>query len=144
MTPDTKPYTLDINAAYETLKSVVLKTPLQYHRKLSEKFQADIYLKREDLQVVRSYKIRGAFNLIQSLSEEERKRGVVCASAGNHAQGVAFSCKYLGIKGVIYMPAITPKQKINQVKMFGGDNIEIILIGDTFDECQTHALTYSA
>ncbi len=134
---------LDINAAYEVLKPVVLKTPLQFHRKLSEQFGCEVYLKREDLQVVRSYKIRGAYNLIQSLNEEQRKRGVVCASAGNHAQGVAFSCKLLNIKGVIYMPAITSKQKINQVRMFGGDNIEVILIGDTFDDCQTHALEYS-
>jgi threonine dehydratase len=134
---------LDINAAYYTLKSVVLKTPLQFHKKLSEKYNAEIYLKREDLQVVRSYKIRGAFNLIQSLREEERARGVVCASAGNHAQGVAFSCKLLDIQGVIYMPAITPKQKINQVKMFGGKNIDIVLVGDTFDECQAQALEYT-
>jgi threonine dehydratase len=133
---------LDINAAAEVLKSVVLKTPLQFHKKLSEKFQAEIYLKREDLQIVRSYKIRGAYNLIQSLSTDARKQGVVCASAGNHAQGVALSCKLLNIKGVIYMPAITPKQKINQVKMFGGDLIEIVLVGDTFDECQEHALKY--
>jgi threonine dehydratase len=134
---------LNVNAAAYALKSVALKTPLQFHRKLSEKYKAQVYLKREDLQVVRSYKIRGAFNLIQSLSEDERKRGVVCASAGNHAQGVAFSCKHLGIRGIIYMPAITPKQKINQVKMFGGDHIEIVLIGDTFDECQTEALEFS-
>lgn len=134
---------LNINAAAEILKSVVLKTPLQFHRKLSERFRAEIYLKREDLQVVRSYKLRGAYNLIQSLNDEQRKRGVVCASAGNHAQGVAFSCRQLDIKGVIYMPAITPKQKINQVKMFGGENIEIILIGDTFDECQEHALKFT-
>lgn len=125
------------------MKQVVLKTPLQHHAKLSARFKADIYLKREDLQVVRSYKLRGAYNLIQSLTDEQRKRGVVCASAGNHAQGVAFSCRYMNIKGVIYMPAITPKQKINQVKMFGGDTIEIVLIGDTFDECQTHALEYT-
>ena len=134
---------LDINAAAEILKTVVLKTPLQFHRKLSEKFKAEVYLKREDLQVVRSYKLRGAYNLIQSLNDDQRKRGVVCASAGNHAQGVAFSCRQLDIKGVIYMPAITPKQKITQVKMFGGENTEIVLIGDTFDECQTHALAYS-
>ncbi len=136
--------TIDINKAAYVLKNVALKTPLQFHRKLSEKFGAEIYLKREDLQVVRSYKIRGAYNLIQSLTEEQREHGVVCASAGNHAQGVAFSCRELNIKGVIYMPAITPKQKINQVKMFGGDNIEIVLIGDTFDECQDHALEYAA
>ncbi len=143
MTSDTKTFKLDINAAYEVLRPVVLKTPLQFHRKLSEKFGCQIYLKREDLQVVRSYKIRGAYNLIQSLNEEQRRRGVVCASAGNHAQGVALTCKLLNIHGVIYMPAITPKQKINQVKMFGGDKIEIILVGDTFDECQEHALEFA-
>ena len=143
MQPATKINSLDINAAYEVLKSVVLKTPLQFHRKLSEKFGCELYLKREDLQVVRSYKIRGAFNLMQSLDAVQRKRGVVCASAGNHAQGVAFSCKLLDIQGVIYMPAITPKQKINQVKMFGGAHIGIVLIGDTFDECQTHAVEFS-
>jgi threonine dehydratase len=135
---------LNINAAYYVLKSVVLKTPLQFHSKLSEKFKAEIYLKREDLQVVRSYKLRGAYNLIHSLTEVERKRGIVCASAGNHAQGVAYSCRQLDIQGVIYMPAITPKQKINQVRMFGGENIEIVLTGDTFDECQSHAVHYSA
>ena len=134
---------LDIPAAYETLKNVVLKTPLQFHRKLSEKYQCEVYLKREDLQVVRSYKIRGAYNLINSLSEAQRKHGVVCASAGNHAQGVAFSCRQLDIRASIYMPSITPKQKINQVRMFGGDNIEIFLVGDTFDECQKHALKFA-
>jgi threonine dehydratase len=143
MVTESKLYTLNINAAYTTLQKVVLKTPLQFHRKLSEKFGAEIYLKREDLQVVRSYKLRGAYNLIQSLTEEQRSRGVVCASAGNHAQGVAFSCRQLGIKGVIYMPAITPKQKINQVRMFGGDLIQIVLTGDTFDECQAHALEFT-
>ncbi len=143
MTTETQTQALNVNAAAYALKSVALKTPLQFHRKLSEKFKAEIYLKREDLQVVRSYKLRGAYNLIQSLSDEQRSRGVVCASAGNHAQGVAFSCKHLGIKGVIYMPAITPKQKINQVKMFGGDLIDIVLIGDTFDDCQAHALEYT-
>jgi threonine dehydratase len=143
MVTETQTPVLNINAAYYTLKSVVLKTPLQFHRKLSEKFNAEIYLKREDLQIVRSYKLRGAYNLIQSLSHEERERGVVCASAGNHAQGVAFSCRQLTIKGVIYMPAITPKQKINQVRMFGGDLIEIVLTGDTFDDCQTQALQFT-
>lgn len=143
MTTGAQTRNLNFNAAFDTLRSVVLKTPLQLHRKLSERFQAEIYLKREDLQVVRSYKLRGAFNLMQSLTGEQREKGVVCASAGNHAQGVAYSCKHLGIKGVIYMPAITPKQKINQVKMFGGDNIEIVLTGDTFDECQTFALDFA-
>jgi len=143
MITGTQTQALNVNAAAYALKSVALKTPLQYHRKLSEKYQAEIYLKREDLQVVRSYKLRGAYNLIQSLSAEQRAKGVVCASAGNHAQGVAFSCKHLNIKGVIYMPAITPKQKINQVKMFGGELTDIVLVGDTFDECQAHALEYT-
>lgn len=143
MVSDKQAESIDVNAAAAVLKSVVLKTPLQFHRKLSEKFKAEVYLKREDLQVVRSYKLRGAYNLIQSLTADQRQRGVACASAGNHAQGVAFSCRQLDIRGVIYMPAITPKQKINQVKMFGGDNIEIVLIGDTFDECQAHALAFT-
>lgn len=135
--------TIDVAAAHEVLKPVVIRTPLQFHRKLSEQYGCELYLKREDLQVVRSYKLRGAYNLIQSLTAEQRSRGIVCASAGNHAQGVAFSCKQLHIHGVIYMPAITPKQKINQVKMFGGDNIEIVLIGDTFDECQNVAMAFA-
>lgn len=139
----TDQHKIDVPSAYEILKNVVLKTPLQFHRKLSEKYQCEVYLKREDLQVVRSYKIRGAYNLINSLSEAQRKQGVVCASAGNHAQGVAFSCRQLNIRATIYMPSITPKQKINQVRMFGGDNIEIVLIGDTFDECQKHALKFA-
>lgn len=134
---------LDIDSAYNAIQSIVLKTPLQFHTKLSESFGAQIFVKREDLQIVRSYKIRGAYNLIQSLSLEERGKGVVCASAGNHAQGVAYSCKILNLHGVIYMPAITPKQKINQVKMFGGNWIEIVLVGDTFDECQFFALEYA-
>ncbi len=137
-------HTIDINAAYEKLKSVVLKTPLQFHRKLSEQYGCEVYLKREDLQIVRSYKLRGAFNLISSLEPAQLKRGVVAASAGNHAQGVAFSCKHLDARATIYMPSITPKQKINQVKMFGGDNIEIVLIGDTYDECQQHALQFAS
>ena len=136
-------YTIDIEAAYRTLKTVVLKTPLNFHRKLSEKYQCRIYLKREDLQIVRSYKLRGAYNLISSLTQEERDKGVVCASAGNHAQGFAYSCKTLGIQGVVFMPAITPKQKINQVRMFGGDHISIELVGDTFDACAAKALEYT-
>ncbi|HBK88773.1 MAG: threonine ammonia-lyase IlvA [Cyclobacteriaceae bacterium] len=143
MTAVTAPHSLNIRKAYDVLKPVVSRTPLQFHRGLSEKFSCEVYLKREDLQVVRSYKIRGAYNLIQSLTAEQREAGVVCASAGNHAQGVAFSCKKLNIHGVIYMPAITPKQKINQVKMFGGDRIEIVLVGDTFDESQAHALAFA-
>lgn len=142
MNTNIQPETIDINRAYELLKPVVVRTPLQYHRKLSEKFGAEIYLKREDLQVVRSYKLRGAYNLMQGLSADQRALGIVAASAGNHAQGVAWSCQALGIDGVIYMPAITPKQKINQVRMFGGDRIRIELVGDTFDECQEQAIAF--
>ncbi len=132
-----------INAASERLKGVTIRTPLLYNERLSKKHDADIYLKREDLQVARSYKLRGAFNKISKLTEDERKKGVVCASAGNHAQGVAFSCKKLGIKGVIFMPEPTPRQKISQTELFGGDYVEIVLTGDTFDDCQQTALAYA-
>lgn len=126
---------LDFHKASFRLKKVVTRTPLVYNLNLSKKYQCNVYLKREDLQVVRSYKLRGAYNMMSSLSAEQLQRGVVCASAGNHAQGFAFSCKKLNVKGVVFMPIITPKQKVNQTKMFGEDNIEIRLIGDTFDDC---------
>ncbi|MFZ4862091.1 threonine ammonia-lyase IlvA [Sphingobacterium sp. Mn56C] len=137
--------TLEIDSlkAKARIKEIINRTPLQYNLHLSERYGAEIYLKREDLQVVRSYKLRGAFNKISCLSDAERAQGVVCASAGNHAQGVALSCKKLNIKGVIFMPGPTPKQKITQTEMWGNGNIEIILVGDTFDDCQKAALTYS-
>ncbi|CAM3966054.1 threonine ammonia-lyase IlvA [Mucilaginibacter galii] len=134
---------LDFVSAQERLKNVVRRTPLEFNQGLSDKYECEIYLKREDLQVVRSYKLRGAYNMISQLSEEQRQRGVVCASAGNHAQGVAFSCRRLGIKGVIFMPEITPKQKVKQTEMHGNGNIEIILTGDTFDDCLREALAYT-
>jgi len=134
---------LDFAAATARIKDTVKRTPLEYNAALSEKYNAQIYLKREDLQVVRSYKLRGAFNMISTLSEDQRQQGVVCASAGNHAQGVAYSCKKLNIRGVIFMPEITPKQKVKQTEMFGGSNIEIILVGDTFDDCMKEALIYT-
>lgn len=133
----------DSEAAQRRINDVVQRTPLQYNFHLSEKYQADIYLKREDLQVVRSYKLRGAFNKMTTLTAEERNKGVVCASAGNHAQGVAFSCRKLGVRGVIFMPGPTPRQKITQTEMFGNGLIEIILIGDNFDDCQQAALSYA-
>ncbi len=132
----------DIIIANQTLKDVVIKTPLQKNEVLSKRYQCNVYLKREDLQIVRSFKIRGAYNFIHSLTEEERKNGVVCASAGNHAQGVAYSCNLLGIEGKIFMPSTTPRQKVTQVKQFGGNNIEIILIGDTFDDSFKKAKEY--
>lgn len=131
---------LDIETAYQNIKEVVVQTPLVFDPILSERFQAHVYLKREDLQVVRSYKIRGAYNKISSLSTDERLRGIVCASAGNHAQGVAFACRHLGIRGRIFMPATTPQQKIKQVRMFGKDQVEIILIGDTYDDAYQAAM----
>jgi len=134
---------LDFDAAFERLKNVVKRTPLEFNAGLSLRYNANIYLKREDLQIVRSYKLRGAYNKISSLPQEALTNGVVCASAGNHAQGVAYSCQKLGIKGVIFMPEITPKQKIKQVNMFGGNNIEVVLVGDTFDDCLKVALAYS-
>ncbi|WP_338731664.1 threonine ammonia-lyase IlvA [Mangrovimonas cancribranchiae] len=123
-----------VEAAAEKLHDVAAVTPLTTSFRYSKEFDCNIMFKREDLQQVRSYKIRGAYNKMSSLSASEVKNGIVCASAGNHAQGVALSCKLLKIKGTIYMPAPTPKQKIEQVKMFGEDYIEIILEGDTFDD----------
>ncbi len=133
----------NIYHAYLNLKGVVVRTPLLKNLNLSEKFDANVLLKREDLQVVRSYKIRGAYNKIFSLSDAEKAKGIVCASAGNHAQGVAYSCRLLGIYGRIYMPTTTPKQKITQVKMFGREFIEIIIQGDTFDDAFQKALEES-
>lgn len=135
---------IDSKEAEQRIRDVVKRTPLEYNLHLSEQYGADIYLKREDLQVVRSYKLRGAYNKIISLTEEERSKGVVCASAGNHAQGVALSCKKLGIKGTIFMPGPTPRQKISQTEMWGNGFIEIVLTGDTFDDCQLAAVHYAA
>src|SRR5690606_23826506 len=130
-------------AALQKLQSVIHRTPLQLNKRLSEKYQASIYLKREDMQVVRSYKLRGAYNKISTLTNDERKNGVVCASAGNHAQGFSFSCKNQEIKGVVFMPRATPNQKIEQTRMFGGDFVEIVLTGDNFDDCLKDALVYT-
>lgn len=132
----------NVRKTADLLKETVLKTPLMENRYLSDKFQANILFKREDLQQVRSYKIRGAYNKISSLSESQLKNGVVCASAGNHAQGVAYSCYNKKVKGVIFMPSPTPNQKIEQVKMFGGEYVEVVLTGDTFDEASVSALAY--
>jgi len=130
----------DILIAYRDLKEIVAHTPLQKNARLSEKYNCNVYLKREDLQHVRSFKLRGAYYKISMLTEEETKNGVVCASAGNHAQGVAFACNHLGINGKIFMPATTPRQKVDQVQLFGRDNIEIVLVGDTFDDSFANAM----
>jgi len=134
---------LDFKGAAERIKQVVNKTPLVYNHHLSRRYNCNIFLKREDLQTVRSYKIRGAYNMISSLPASKTDCGVVCASAGNHAQGFAFSCKKLNIKGVVFMPFITPNQKVQQTKMFGEDMIEVVLVGDTFDDCAAAAKTYT-
>ena len=134
---------MDFAAAQQRLKKVVKRTPLILNAGLSKKYQCKVYLKREDLQVVRSYKLRGAYNMMSTLPAEQLQQGVVCASAGNHAQGFAFSCKKLNVKGVVFMPIITPKQKVNQTKMFGDDKIEIKLVGDTFDDCAVAARQFT-
>jgi threonine dehydratase len=129
-----------IKEAAVTLKNVAAVTPLQQNFNLSNKYKANILLKREDLQQVRSYKIRGAFNKISSLSSQELEKGIVCASAGNHAQGVALACNKKKIFGTIFMPAPTPKQKVEQVKMFGANYVTIKLVGDTFDDSYNEAI----
>ncbi len=140
----------DIILAHHMLKNVITRTPLQHDAKLSEKYGCNVYIKREDLQIVRSFKLRGAYNLIRNLSELELQQGIVCASAGNHAQGVAFSCNALQIQGKIFMPSTTPRQKITQVKRFGGSYVEVILTGDTYDDaydaamktCEEHGMKF--
>ncbi|MTI88178.1 MAG: threonine ammonia-lyase [Balneolaceae bacterium] len=132
----------NIRKAAYILKGVATRTPLSSNAQLSEEFNANISLKREDLQIVRSYKIRGAFHKIQSLSEEELKNGIVCASAGNHAQGVAFACSEKKMHGTIFMPIPTPEQKVKQVKMFGNEFVDVVLHGDTFDDSFYEAMKF--
>lgn len=131
-----------IKRAAQRLKGVATRTPLAYNANLSARYKANIYLKREDLQVVRSYKIRGAYNQISSLSAKQLSAGVVCASAGNHAQGVAYACAQLKTKGIIFMPTTTPLQKVRQAKMFGQDQVEVRLTGDTFDDAYQEAVSF--
>jgi len=142
--PTTSSFNIDFDAAMKRLKNVVHKTPLQLNHNLSRKYHANVYLKREDLQAVRSYKLRGAYNMMSSLSKDQLSKGVVCASAGNHAQGFAYSCKKLQVKGVVFMPIVTPNQKVSQTKMFGEEWIEVILTGDTYDDCSLAAQQYTA
>lgn len=134
---------LDFSGAYARLKDIVKKTPLTYNHNLSRKYDCEVYLKREDLQIVRSYKLRGAYNMMSLLPSDQLAKGVVCASAGNHAQGFAYSCKKLNVKGVVFMPIITPNQKVSQTKMFGEGFVQVQLIGDTFDDCAVAAKKYT-
>ncbi len=131
-----------IEAAASVLSDIVEPTPLAFNRNLSERYGADIALKREDLQVVRSYKIRGAYNRIAAIDQAARANGVVCASAGNHGQGVAYACNKLDIHGTVFMPTPTPGQKINQLKGFGGSKVDVVLVGDTFDDAYAEALKF--
>lgn len=124
----------DVEAAARRIAPVILRTPLQACDRLSLGTGARVYLKREDLQVVRSYKLRGAYNLMSQLTADERAAGVVCASAGNHAQGVAYACRALGIDGTIYLPRTTPRQKRDRIRAHGGDQVDLLLVGDTFDD----------
>ncbi len=140
----------DIERAAQVIGQIASMTALERSERLSDEFRAEVLLKREDLHRVRSYKIRGAFNKIYSLTCEERRNGIVCASAGNHAQGVALACNLLDIDGTVYMPMVTPKQKVEQTRMFGGDRVKVILEGDTFDDagerardfCSTYRKTF--
>jgi len=134
---------LDIATATARLEGIVRRTPLIRNANLSRRYECNVFLKREDLQVVRSYKLRGAYNMMSQLPEPVLQRGVVCASAGNHAQGFAWSCKKLGVKGVVFMPVITPRQKVSQTRMFGEEFVEIRLVGDTFDDCAAAAKQYT-
>ena len=129
-----------VRSAQDNLKDVSIVTPLELNDRLSKEFNSRVFLKREDLQKVRSFKIRGAFNKIKSLNlSNSKEKQIICASAGNHAQGFAYSCKKLKIFGTVYMPETTPKQKVDRVKMFGGDFIKIVLTGDNFDDAQNEA-----
>ncbi|MEZ5054016.1 MAG: pyridoxal-phosphate dependent enzyme [Chitinophagales bacterium] len=139
------PNTKGIIQAKKNLEGIGKVTPLRINQILSDETDAKVYLKREDLQIVRSYKIRrGAYNFIAQLSAAEKKKGVVCASAGNHAQGFAYSCKLLKIKGTVFMPAPTPKQKVEAVRRVGKEFINIVLSGDTYDDAKSAALKFMA
>lgn len=138
-----KPTLEGIEKAAQRLQSVVTHTPLEMNKNLSEKYECNLFLKREDLQVVRSYKIRGAYNKMAQLTKDELENGIVCASAGNHAQGVAYACQLLSAKGIIFMPSTTPAQKVRQVKMFGKAYVEVRLVGDTFDDAYAEAKEYA-
>jgi threonine dehydratase len=140
---DQKEASFHFHEAALRLKEIVNRTPLQFNHHLSRKYACNIFLKREDLQVVRSYKLRGAYNLMSTLSQKQLEKGVVCASAGNHAQGFAYSCKKLNVKGVVFMPKITPGQKVSQTKMFGEEYVEVRLVGDTYDDCALAAKTFT-
>jgi threonine dehydratase len=133
----------DARRATEALRELFPETPLQRNEHLSQRYDADIWLKREDLTPVRSYKLRGAFTAMRAVrAAHPDQRLFVCASAGNHAQGVAFACRHFGVEGVIFMPVTTPQQKIDKTRAFGGENVRIVLTGDYFDQTLAAAKTF--
>jgi threonine dehydratase len=129
----------DVEAAADRLRSVAAPTPVERSPRLSARTGAEVLLKREDLHVVRSYKVRGAYNAISQLEDGARARGVVCASAGNHAQGLAFACSALGVTGRVFLPRTTPRQKRDRIAVLGGDCVEVLLVGDTYDDAAAAA-----
>ena len=133
-----------VEAAAQRLAHVVPVTPLQRSERLSARVGGEVWLKREDLQVVRSYKVRGAYNLIAQLDEHDRAAGVVCASAGNHGQGLAYACSALGVRGRVYVPRTTPRQKRDRMAALGGDVVTVEVVGDTYDDAAAAALADAA
>ena len=140
MTTDQFPLSPDLIAqASDILSEVVEKTPVMLSERLSGLIGAPVYLKREDMQKCRSFKVRGAYFRMSTLSEEERRRGVVCASAGNHAQGLPYACAQLKVRGTIYLPSNTPKQKRQRIETIGGDWVEQVIVDGTFDRANAQA-----
>jgi len=133
----------DIAAAAERFAEVIPPSPLQRNARLSQRHGFDVWLKREDLNAVRSYKGRGAYNLVAGLPEAQRERGVVCASAGNHGQGVAFAAASLGVPSRVYLPRTTPRQKRDRVATLGGNFVQIVVEGETYDESAAAAAAYA-
>ncbi|MGW1341061.1 threonine ammonia-lyase IlvA [Kribbella sp. NPDC002412] len=129
-----------VDEAVKRLDGVAVRTPLQRNLRLTERTGAQVWLKREDLQIGRSYKLRGAYNLIAQLDDEQKAAGVVCASAGNHGQGLAYSCHILGVQGKVYVPRTTPRQKRDRIAALGGKQIQVIVTGDTYDDAAAAAL----
>jgi threonine dehydratase len=129
----------EVEEAAGRLAGVVAATPVERSARLSERVGGEVWLKREDLQVVRSYKVRGAYNFISQLAEDAREHGVVCASAGNHAQGLAYACSALGVPGRVFLPRTTPRQKRDRIAVLGGHDVEVLLVGDTYDDAAAAA-----
>lgn len=134
----------DITAASQRLAGIVERTPLLVNPRLSERTGATVLLKREDTQPVRSYKLRGAYNLVAQLTQEQRAQGVVCASAGNHAQGVAFACARLGVMGRVYVPSTTPRQKRQRISRIGGKFVDLRVVGEAYDDAAAASVVDAA